>query len=64
MGLQPYVDSISNVANRAKEAVNQNNLGVLAGTANNRVAMTGNYVVNYRPDVLAVSGTRQAGIPA
>ena len=64
MGLQPYVDSISNVANWAKEAVNQNNLGVLAGTANNRVAMPGDYVVNYRPDVLAVSGTRQAGIPA
>ena len=28
MGLQPYVDSISNVANRAKEAVNRNNLVV------------------------------------
>ncbi|HIC01146.1 TPA: hypothetical protein EYO63_15785 [Candidatus Poribacteria bacterium] len=64
MGLQPYVDSTSNVANWTKEAVNQNNLGVLAGTANNQVAMTDDYVVNYRADVLAVSDTRQTGIPA
>ena len=64
MGLQPYVDSISNVANRTKEAVNRNNLGVLAGTANNQVVIIDDYVVNYWVDVLAVSGTRQVGIPA
>ncbi|HIB86029.1 TPA: hypothetical protein EYO57_02290 [Candidatus Poribacteria bacterium] len=64
MGLQPYVDSTSNVTNWAKEVVNQNNLGVLASTANNQVAMTDDYVVNYRADVLAVSDTRQTGIPA
>ena len=64
MGLQPYVDSISNVANRTKEAVNRNNLGVLAGTANNQVVIIDDYVVNYWVDVLAVSGTRQAGIQA
>ena len=64
MGLQPYVDSISNVANRAKEAVNRNNLGVLAGTANNQVIIIDDYVGNYWADVLAVSGTRQVGIPA
>ena len=64
MGLQPYVDSTSNVTNWEKEVVNQNNLGVLAGTANNQVDMTDDYVVNYRADVLAVSDTRQTGIPA
>ena len=64
MGLQPYVDSISNVANRAKEVVNRNNLGVLAGTANNQVVIIDDYVVNYRPDVLAVNGTRQVDISA
>ena len=64
MGLQPYVDSISNVANRAKEAVNRNNLGVLAGTANNQVVIIDDYVVNYWADVLAVSGTCQVDISA
>ena len=64
MGLQLYVDSISNVANRTKEAVNRNNLGVLAGTANNQVVIIDDYVVNYWADVLAVSGTRQADISA
>ena len=64
MGLQPYVDSISNVANRAKEAVNRNNLGVLAGTANNQVIIIDDYVGNYWADVLAVSGTRQVDISA
>ena len=64
MGLQLYVDSISNVANRAKEAVNQNNLGVLAGTANNQVIIIDDYVVNYWADVLAVSGIRQVDISA
>ena len=64
MGLQLYVDSISNVANRTKEAVNRNNLGVLAGTANNQVVIIDDYVVNYWVDVLAVSGTRQADISA
>ena len=64
MGLQLYVDSISNVANRTKEAVNRNNLGVLAGTANNQVVGIDDYVVNYWADVLAVSGTRQVDISA
>ena len=64
MGLQPYVDSTSNVTNWAKEAVNQNNLGVLAGTANNQVVGIDDYVVNYWADVLAVSGTRQVDISA
>ena len=64
MGLQPYVDSISNVANRTKEAVNRNNLGVLAGTANNQVVGIDDYVVNYWADVLAVSGIRQVDISA
>ena len=64
MGLQLYVDSISNVANRTKEAVNRNNLGVLAGTANNQVVVIDDYVVNYWADVLAVSGTRQVDISA
>ena len=64
MGLQPYVDSISNVANWAKEAVNQNNLGVLAGTANNQVVIIDDYVVNYWANVLAVSSTRQVDISA
>ena len=50
MGLQPYVDSISNVANRAKEAVN--------------VVIIDDYVVNYWADVLVVSGTRQVDISA
>tara|TARA_B100000809_G_scaffold155558_1_gene152842 strand:- start:858 stop:1052 length:195 start_codon:yes stop_codon:yes gene_type:complete len=58
------VQLTSGTTARAKEAVNRNNLGVLAGTANNQVVVIDDYVVNYWADVLAVSGTRQVDISA